>query len=292
VLARPDDDLGYRRAMSHDLAVYVGAQPATAAEAMAAFDRLSGTTGQASPPSAPIRAFLDALARVLPDDHAAWASSPPAAEADGDTLVLPLTYGDGLEATMVTLVDLAHQHGLVCIDLSAEDVYLPLDDGSAYADHLERPADPATDVYARFIRDVISPELRRLGCQGSAGRYRLKGTGGDHALIGFQKGHDNSAWEVTFTINLVHVSAEVWAAARREDDWLPETPDHRGGNHAGWDERIGMLDDPPGDRWWALRTQDDVADVASDVLRLLRDRAIPELRRQVSGDPDARHMDT
>ncbi|GAA2027707.1 DUF4304 domain-containing protein [Pseudokineococcus marinus] len=279
--------------MSHDLAVYVGAHPSDAAEAMAAFDRLSGTTGQASPPSAPIHAFLDDLARVLPDDHEAWASPPPAGEADGDTLVLPLAYGDGLERTLVTIVDLAHQHGLVCIDLSAEDVYLPMDDGSAYADHLdvlERPADQATDVYARFIRGVISPELRRLGCRGSAGKYRLKDTGDDYALVGFQKGHDNSAWEVTFTINLVHVSADAWAAARREHSWLTKHPSHLGGDPVGWHERIGMLDDPPADRWWALRTQDDVPEVTQDVVRLLRDEAIPELRRQVAGDPTARPM--
>lgn len=124
--------------MSHDLAVYVGDQPDDAAQAMAAFARLGNTTTRAASPAPPIRAFLDDLARVLPDDHEAWASPPPSGEADGDTLVLPLTYGDGTTLTMVTIVDLAHRHGLVCIDLSAEDVYLPMDDGSPYADHLAR----------------------------------------------------------------------------------------------------------------------------------------------------------
>lgn len=281
--------------MSHDLAVYVGAQPDDAAQAMAAFARLADTTTEATPPAPAIRAFLDDLARVLPDDHETWASPPPSGEADGDTLLLPLTYGDGLELTMVTIVDLAHQHGLVCIDLSADDVYLPMDDGSPYADHfdaVEPPADPAIDVYARFIRDVISPELRRLGFQGSAGRYRLKGTD-DHVLVAFQKGHNNSAWEVTFTINLTYISADAWAEARREHTWLTERrPNGLAHEPArGWYERIGMLDDPPGDRWWTLRTQDDVPVVAEDVFRLLRDEAVPELRRQLAGDPTARPME-
>ena len=164
-----------------------------------------------------------------------------------------------------------------------------MDDGSPYADHLEAlepPADPAADVYARFIRDVISPELRQLGFQGSAGRYRLKGTD-DHALVAFQKGYNNSAWEITFTINLTYISADAWAEARREHTWLTERrPNGLAHEPArGWYERIGMLDDPPGDRWWALRTQDDVPVVAEDVLRLLRDEAVPELRRQLAATP-------
>lgn len=279
--------------MSHDLAVYVGAQPRDAGEAMAAFSRLSVSTGPASPPSAPIRAFLDDLALVLPDDHEAWASPPPSGEADGDTLVLPLTYGDGTTLTMITIVDLAHRHGLVCIDLSAEDVYLPMDDGSSYAEHvdaLERPADPATDVYARLIRDVISPQVRLLGFQGSAGKYRLKEAGDDHALLFFQKGFDNNAWEMTFTINLTYITADAWVQASRKYGFTGR-PTGRGIEPAdGWFERIGMLEDPPTDRWWTLRTQDDVPQVTKHVLRWLRDEALPELRRQVSGDPSARPM--
>jgi len=278
--------------VSYDLAVYVGPQPEDAPAALAALDRLRSTGDEPAPPAPAVRAFLDELAAVLPDDHAAWSSAPVADGADGATLDLPLTYGDGLTLAMVTLVDLAHRQGLVCVDLAAEDVYLPMDDGSAYADHLdvvEPPEDPATAVYARFVRDVVSPALRALGLQGSGGTYRLRGTD-DHALVGLQRGHDGSAWQVSFTVNLTVVTASAWAAA--QERW-PEVTLRRPSANAqgpaeGWYERLGMLADPPGDRWWTLRTQDDVAAVAEEVLGLLRDRGVPELRRQLARDPRAR----
>ena len=152
-----------------------------------------------------------------------------------------------------------------------------------------RPAGPATDVYARFVRDVVSPYLRRHGCQGSAGRYRLKDAGEDHALIAFQRDRYSNPREVSFTINLTYISAEAWTEARREDHWLPARPNGMAVEPArGWYERIGMLEDPPSDRWWSLRANEDVPDVAEHVLRLLRDGAIPELRRRITRDPIAR----
>jgi len=284
--------LGEDDPVSHDLAVYVGPQPEDAAAALAALDRLRSTGDEPAPPAPAVRAFLDELAAVLPDDHEAWSSAPMADGADGATLDLQLTYGDGLTLAMVTLVDLAHRHGLVCVDLSAEDVYLPMDDGSAYVDHLdalEPPEDPATAVYARFVRDVVSPALRALGFQGSGGRYRLRGTE-DHVLVGLQGGTDNDAWQVSFTVNLACITAEAWASARAEHPWLKGVAPTAttAGPERGWRGRLGMLADPPGDRWWTLRTQDDIAAVAAEVLGLLRDEGVPELRRQLARAPRER----
>lgn len=156
----------YCRFMSYDVAVWLGPQPADNVEALARYAELTAAaqdTGRAAPP---LLAFLREVRRVLTDGEA-WASEPSEeAEADGSLMHLHLSSSSSVH-DLAQLTDAAHRHGLVVFDLQGAnggDVYLPLDDGSGYADHIDPPrAAIASATIKKGIRDALRTDLKALG---------------------------------------------------------------------------------------------------------------------------------
>lgn len=152
--------------MSYDVAVWVGPQPVDNAEALARYEQLCAAAQDSTPAAPPLLAFLEELRRVLPDDEV-WASEPSEeVEAGGSLLHLNMTASSSGH-DLARLTDAAHRHGLVVFDLQGADggdVYLPLDDGSGYADHIAPPRSAIpTDVVKKRVRDSFRAELKALG---------------------------------------------------------------------------------------------------------------------------------
>ena len=81
----------------------------------------------------------------------------------------------------------------------------------------------AQDEFRGFLRDLVSPAVRRAGLKGPAGRYHIPSLS-CFALVGFQRSEWSTASAVQFTVNLKVVSREVWKLAWADKTGLPETP--------------------------------------------------------------------
>ncbi|MEJ5946489.1 hypothetical protein WDZ17_14425 [Pseudokineococcus basanitobsidens] len=152
--------------MSYDIAGWVGPQPEDNAEALARYEQLAAVEDVDVPAAPSLQAFLAELLQALPDDEM-WASEPSAtAEGAGDLMDLNLSYSSSAH-DLARLVDIAHHHGLVVFDFQGADggdVYLPLEDGSGYADHIATPrAAIPTQVVKKRVRDVLRADLKALG---------------------------------------------------------------------------------------------------------------------------------
>jgi hypothetical protein len=146
----------------------------------------------------------------------------------------------------------------------------------------------AQETFTRMIRERVAPRLRALGFKGSGQRFTLA-SDSHWALLGFQRSAWGDSHEGRFTLNLTVVSKEAWEASRAEKP-------HRGTVPAAnafegvpaWEERIGMLMPGRLDRWWELRAGEPTESVTAEVLSAVENYALPEMRRQIAGSPDAR----
>jgi hypothetical protein len=145
----------------------------------------------------------------------------------------------------------------------------------------------AQDAYKVLIRDSIAPRLRELGFKGSGREFWLSSES-FWAGIGFQA----SAWSdksaVQFTVNIQVVEKDRWAelVASRPDRHYPQRPAANSSysSHVAWVTRIGELMDGQ-DHWWSTRGVVNLAALAEEVVREIRDRALPEMRLRMSGQP-------
>lgn len=145
----------------------------------------------------------------------------------------------------------------------------------------------AQDAYKVLMRDYIAPRLRELGFKGSGREFWLSSES-FWAGIGFQA----SAWSdksaVQFTVNVQVVEKDRWAelVASRPDRKYPRRPAANSsyGSRVAWATRIGELMDGQ-DHWWSTRGVVDLAALAEEVIREIRDKALPEMRSRISGQP-------
>ncbi|WP_121034715.1 hypothetical protein [Terracoccus luteus] len=92
----------------------------------ALYASLSDSAGR-TPPSAPIRAFVDAVVARFPEldmdsgPECPWASAPLIDEAVGDIIYFPMTYS-GAEFARDPVAEVAASLGLVCYDPQAEQL--------------------------------------------------------------------------------------------------------------------------------------------------------------------------
>jgi len=123
--------------MSYDLAVWVGEQPASDAEASAIYQRLmddmeSGVTD--SPPSPRIAAFVEALLARWPDitedggEDSPWADGPMIGNAFGDAIYFSMVWSRADEASAFA-AGVAREHELVCFDPQSETLLGHVDTG-------------------------------------------------------------------------------------------------------------------------------------------------------------------
>jgi hypothetical protein len=145
----------------------------------------------------------------------------------------------------------------------------------------------AQDAYKVLMRDYIAPRLRELGFKGSGREFWLSSEP-FWAGIGFQA----SAWSdksaVQFTVNIQVVEKDRWAelVASRPDRKYPQRPAANSSysSRVAWATRIGELMDGQ-DHWWSTRGVVDLGALAEEVVREIRDRALPEMRHRMSGQP-------
>jgi len=150
----------------------------------------------------------------------------------------------------------------------------------------DAPPVKATDLLTATLRDRIGPELRASGLRGSGQNWSLPHTAKDYALLSFQRSTYSDATEARFTVNLRVTRRLEWEAAVARSPWLGTRPKATSHGGPGWQERIGSLLDPGIDRWWVLRTPDDVPGVVDDVLHLVHAVALPHLTtRLADGTP-------
>lgn len=164
-------------------------------------------------------------------------------------------------------------------------------------------SETAQEVFARLMRDVVAPELRRQGLKGSGSVYLLPDAA-YWAQVGFQKSMSSDRDRVTFTINLKVTEKAWWDEQRRDHSPVKDTPPS-GIDRASWDaqrlersayparpsassfgdgrtERIGHL--IPGveaDHWWTFGVDEDAAGVVADALRALVTYGLPWIRREM-----------
>lgn len=136
----------------------------------------------------------------------------------------------------------------------------------------------ATELFRPFMRDHVAPRLRALGFLGSGQNYRLPNPVGHFALLNFQRSTWNEAQECSFTVNVTFVRREDWP----DGTWMGAAP--TGGADypvPGWFERLGFLTGAETDLWWTLRTPEDLPVVATAVVDLIEQHALPALRERI-----------
>jgi len=99
--------------------------------------------------------------------------------------------------------------------------------------------------------------------------------------LGFQKSTSSTAARVKFTINLLVTPKAEYAAARREQSYLPETPSPNSQGGPGWWERIGALLGDGSDGWWYFDEHSDAEALTAFVTSLVRDAALPAMRSRL-----------
>ena len=139
-----------------------------------------------------------------------------------------------------------------------------------------------------MMREQVAPRLRMLGFKGSGQRFTLPSE--THwALLGFQRSAWGDSNEGRFTINLTVVSKDAWEASRADRPHRGPSPAPNAFEGApAWEVRIGMLASERFDSWWPVRAGEPTERVAGEVVRAVDDYALPEMRRQIAGSPDAR----
>lgn len=110
----------------------------------ALYASLSDPAGR-TPPSPPIRAFVDAAVARFPEldmdsgPECPWASAPLIDEAVGDIIYFPMTYS-GAEFARDPVAEIAASLGLVCYDPQAEQL---LPDVAASQAEPPQPREPS-----------------------------------------------------------------------------------------------------------------------------------------------------
>jgi Domain of unknown function (DUF4304) len=148
--------------------------------------------------------------------------------------------------------------------------------------------DTAQETFRGMIREQIAPRLRTLGFKGSGQRFTLPSES-HWALLGFQRSAWGDSNEGSFTINLTVVSKAEWEASRSDRPYRRAAP--QANAYEGvptWEERIGMLMPGDLDQWWQIRAGEPTDALAVEIVGAIEDYALPEMRRQIAGSPDAR----
>ena len=134
-----------------------------------------------------------------------------------------------------------------------------------------------------MMRDGIAPHLRRLGFKGSGQAYALP-SDTCWALLGFQKWRYSDSKDLKFTVNLSVVSKAAWERARSEHSWLPARPAPNAQYAADtpmWNQRIGRLLPGDEDRWWEMSAASSAVRLVDEVVKAIRDFALPTLLEQI-----------
>ena len=145
---------------------------------------------------------------------------------------------------------------------------------------VDRALTTAQATYAAMLRDWIAPRLRELGFRGSGGTYLLPDER-RWALIGFQKDRYSDARQVRFTVNVAVADRAAWEAARAEHPWLPPRPSGNTHYPIGDLVRIGQLLPARVDTWWVVPAAAPTDGVADEVVRAIRDYALPWMREHL-----------
>jgi hypothetical protein len=147
----------------------------------------------------------------------------------------------------------------------------------------------AQEAFRRMMSEQVAPKLRALGFKGSGQRFTLPSES-HWAILGFQRSAWGDSKKGQFTINLTVVSKEAWEASRTERPYRGAAPQPNAFEGVpAWEERIGSLIPGDLDRWWEVRGGGPTEQVAAEVLSVIEEYALPEMRRQIAGSPDARH---
>ena len=145
----------------------------------------------------------------------------------------------------------------------------------------------AQETFKTMLRDQVAPQLRILGFKGSGQVYAWPSET-SWASLGFQSSVYSDRTTLRFTINLSVVGKAAWAAKRETKHYLPDRPaaNTRYGPPA-WEQRIGRLLPGGEDKWWTLRAGSDTAQLADEVVSIIRAYALPAMMTQLRYASDA-----
>jgi hypothetical protein len=104
--------------VSYDLAVWDGPLPSSDSDAAAEFARLMDAAEGGSMPATPkIRTLIDALTDRWPDgeESSPWSTSPLLAEANGNLIYIPMSFGQATEG-VIAVANEAARLSLICFD--------------------------------------------------------------------------------------------------------------------------------------------------------------------------------
>jgi hypothetical protein len=146
----------------------------------------------------------------------------------------------------------------------------------------------AQNTFKRMIREQVAPKLRVLGFKGSGQKFVLA-SDSHWAVLGFQRSAWGDSSEGSFTINLTVVAKQAWEQSRAERPHRGVIPQANAFEGApAWEERIGRLMPGDHDQWWKVRAGEQTDEVTSEVMNAVERYALPEMRRQIEGSPNAR----
>jgi Domain of unknown function (DUF4304) len=145
-----------------------------------------------------------------------------------------------------------------------------------------REVDTAQDTYRALVKSQLAPGLRALGFKGSGRSYELPST--THwAMLGLQASAWSDRKEVRFTVNLLVVPRDVWAAESASHPYLgaKASPNTHPGLFAWW-ARLGSLMPAGEDTWWRVAAGKSTERLAREVLQAIELYGLPALRARAS----------
>ena len=136
----------------------------------------------------------------------------------------------------------------------------------------------APEQFEVLLRDHVKPALKSLGFGRRRGSFYLFDHG-NWAVVNFQRSSSSTAQRIRFTVNVGVASQRLSGLAPAE--WRRKPPPEW---KCDWRERLGFYRDEPVDTWWFLDEETDVAALAGEVLTLLVERAIPQMKTRMSDE--------
>lgn len=146
----------------------------------------------------------------------------------------------------------------------------------------------AQDTFNLFLRRHLAPGLRSLGFKGSGQNY-LVANGEYWMQLGIQRSSFSDAAGIPFTINVAVADKRKWTDLRSHHPTWPQSPNaNRFYGPAIWQSRIGSLLPEGTDKWWRVQPGTDAEKLATELLVLIRDIALPQMTaRAVSSQPSS-----
>ena len=138
----------------------------------------------------------------------------------------------------------------------------------------------AQDRYGELLA-AVSPTMKAAGYKKLRKDAWRKQAGENYTVINFQRSKHSTSEEVKFTINLGVKSKLLHDFNDEALEGVMQYPP-RGDYDCEWRLRVGSLLPERRDKWWPMKANKDICSLASEVDRVLGERALPGLESRAT----------